>query len=168
MQENLAKNAGVFFKPGVVNAFTSAVGHTVKSTTKYQVTIGKPSIENDFSPKGDLAGCVTMTAKGAPITCKMTVSFRLDTACFILYKIIGMKETEMCPAVLDAAGEITNMIYGQARKLLNEQGYDLSMALPVIAKSAAEIKAVHGNLALVIPFFIRDNMPFWVEISVSS
>lgn len=63
------------------------------------------------------------------------VSFPLESYLALYSMAVGTKEEKLTKENSDFAGEIANMIYGQAKKTLDENGVKLNMAIPVIDQS---------------------------------
>lgn len=60
----------------------------------------------------------------------ISVSFTETSILAIVSNMLGEEIKEMNEEIKDAVGEITNMISGQARKKLDEQGMSLKAATP--------------------------------------
>lgn len=65
-------------------------------------------------------------------------------------KVLSMNNTEINSEIRDFASELTNMIYGQAKKELEEHGIKLDMAIPIVDE-AKQISAGEKPV-FVIPF----------------
>jgi chemotaxis protein CheX len=81
--------------------------------------------------------------------------------------MLGEEHTAIDKDIEDAVGEITNMISGNARKLLEAEGYTITAAIPtVVSGRDHKIKHVLGGASIIIPFEI-DGEPFVVDISLA-
>lgn len=65
----------------------------------------------------------------------MFVSFPIDSYLKLYNFAVGAQVKELTKEISDFAGEIANMIYGNAKKMLDENGVKLNMAIPVIDQS---------------------------------
>jgi chemotaxis protein CheX len=68
--------------------------------------------------------------------------------------MVGEKHQKITPELEDAAGELLNMIFGQAKTVLNDQkGYTLDRALPTIL-SGEKLSLRHQGhaTAIILPF----------------
>ncbi len=78
------------------------------------------------------------------------VSFPKQSFLNLSNKVLNTTNTEIDNEIRDFAGELTNMIYGQAKKELEENGIKLDMAIPIVDESS-RIQAGE-NPIYVIPF----------------
>lgn len=72
---------------------------------------------------------------------------------FSLMKDIYRKEfVSVDQSIIDGVGEITNSVYGQIKKDMNERGYDLQMAIPsVIVGRGHSVMAYTNKPTLLLP-----------------
>ena len=135
-------------------------------STLYQVKMGTPDVISHFKAQGDFAGHILMTTDSAVMNCKLTISLKTETALFLMNKILGIQSDHLREEAFDMTAELTNMIYGSARQMINRYGLGLKMSLPSVLRTKEEIEHIHGDLALVLPFTIKGDLPFWVELSL--
>lgn len=149
----------------VINAFVDGVKDVLTQMAGTEVTLLKPSVQERFSTKGDIAGMIGMlsgTMKGT-----ITISFEAGAAYEVIKNMLGEEHTELNDDVADAVGELTNMIYGNAKTTLNKLGYGFDMAIPTVIQGPYKITSYHDGATLVVPFQIpRGNL--FVEITVQS
>ncbi len=60
------------------------------------------------------------------------ISFPKSTYLRILSKMLGDKFTELTPEIHDGASELTNIIFGYAKRILTQNAHVVEMALPRI------------------------------------
>ncbi len=156
-------NANPLLDKKLINAFVDGVSKTLATMAGTQTNTGTPTIEKEFSTKGDVAGLIGMVAGQMKGT--LTISFEKETLFFILENMLGEPYTELNEQVADAVGELTNMIYGCAKTTLNEMGYGFEMAIPTVVMGRAKIKSFHTGATLVIPFTCTKGK-FFIEITV--
>ena len=152
------------FDKRLINAFVDGVIKTMKTMAQTDVSPGKPYIEQNFSVKGDIAGMVGMVAP--PLKGTLLISYHKESICGILENMLGEKYTEVNKEVADAVGELTNMIYGAAKTTLNQLGYNFEMAIPSVIRGDFQITRADKSATLVIPFHLKNNSTFFVEITV--
>ena len=81
--------------------------------------------------------------------------------------MLGEEFTTLNSEIIDGAGELTNMIFGQAKITLNEKGYGIKTALPsVIAGKDHSLNAMTKGPVVVVPFTTPKGN-FFVEICLS-
>ena len=84
-------------------------------------------VKKDQAARGDVSGVMGLTGEtGGTIS----ASFTETSILAIVSNMLGEEKKEMNEEIKDAVGEITNMISGQARKKLDEQGMSLKAAIP--------------------------------------
>ena len=82
--------------------------------------------------------------------------------------MLGEEFTEVDDVIVDAVGELTNMISGGAKRRLAEKGYAFEMAIPsMVTGSGIQIYHSSNIKAVVIPFNIEEG-EFWIEASLVS
>ena len=147
----------------VIQAFSDGVIHTLVTMAKTKPTAEKPFIEKKFKPKGAVAGMIGMVS--GKIKGNLTISFEKEAALKIINNMVGESHTEIDGQVLDAIGELTNIIYGCAKTVLNEFGYAFQMAIPIVIEGYDGIIPMHKGTNLVLPFS-TDSHKFNLEIIV--
>jgi chemotaxis protein CheX len=72
--------------------------------------------------------------------------------------------TEITSDLQDGAGELLNIIFGHAKRVLNTQGYEIQKAIPSIIRGQnLEAKHLTSNPVIVLPF-LTDKGEFYIEI----
>lgn len=111
---------------------------------------GKPYLKEDQIAMGDVSGVIGLTgdARGS-----VAITFASSCIFAILANMLGEKHPEINAEVMDAVGELTNMISGDARKRLEAEGLIITASLPtVISGENHIIKHVLGGPSIIIPF----------------
>lgn len=149
-----------------INPFLGATLHVLKVQASIEAQPGKVYMKKPTDNlKGDVSGVIGIvsdTFNGSVI-----ISFPEATFLNVIGSMLGETYTELNKEILDGAGEITNMIFGQAKITLNERGYGIKIALPqVITGKGHSLSAMSKGPTVVIPFTspVGD---FFVEISLS-
>ena len=122
---------------------------------------GKPFLKKDQIAQGDVSGVIGLTgsAKGS-----LALSFSSSCIFAILSNMLGETYTEMNDEILDAVGELTNMISGDARKRLEGEGLIISAAIPTIISGKNHIiKHIVSGPSIIIPFS-TDHGPFVLDV----
>jgi chemotaxis protein CheX len=79
--------------------------------------------------------------------------------------MLGEEFTTIDKEIIDGVSELTNMIYGQAKVMLNTNGYHLTTALPlVIFGQENSLSSFFDNPVVVVPFETEFGT-FFVELS---
>ncbi|MBI3599527.1 MAG: chemotaxis protein CheX [Nitrospinae bacterium] len=110
--------------------------------------------------KGDVTGIIGLTGheRGS-----IAVSFSKKCILRIIKGMLGEEKCYIDTEVRDAAGELTNMIAGDGRRILSSMGYNFEASIPTIIVGPNHyIEHTTKGSIIVIPFKIEDN-PFFVE-----
>ncbi|MFZ3115496.1 MAG: chemotaxis protein CheX [Syntrophales bacterium] len=130
------------FLEGTINVLTTMAFVAPKS--------GTPYIKKDSVASGDVSGIIGLTgaARGS-----LALSFSEACILRIVSNMLGEEITVMNHDINDAVGEITNMISGAARKILESSGLSITAAIPtVVAGRNHSIVHVLGGPSVIIPF----------------
>lgn len=145
-----------------VNPFLSATVNVLEMMAFVKPIPGKPYLKKDRKASGDISGVIGLTgaSKGVVI-----ISLSTAAALKIVGGMIGETLTELNSEISDAVGEITNMISGDARRVLAEKGHSFEAGLPsVIVGQNHEIESMTKGATVAIPFTV-DGSEFVVETS---
>jgi chemotaxis protein CheX len=147
-----------------INPFLDSVMNVLKTMTSTEATPKKPFVKTDEKSHGDvsgLIGCVGDKTKGS-----FAISFTEPCIIGIVNRMLMESYEKINEQIVDAVGEITNMVSGGARKILSEQGLKLNMAIPtMIVGQQHEIQHKTQAPVIVLPFE-TDIGPFFVEVSL--
>ena len=113
------------------------------------IEMSKPYILKDDTLSSEISIRGKIIIKTEFFSGSFFISFPEETYLNIYEKYTGEKHTKINDNNADFAGELANMIYGQAKSIVAEQGYNLEMVIPVTDESS---KLVSRNPIYVIPF----------------
>lgn len=155
------------FDVNFINPFltaTIAVLKTQASTEAKAGQIYKKDPRERFL--GDISGVIGLVSDG--FTGSVVISFPAATFLKVMSRMLGEDYKEINKDIEDGAGELTNIIFGQAKVVLNERGFGIKTALPsVITGQQHSILQMSNGPRMVIPFD-TDAGPFFVEICTSN
>lgn len=144
-----------------INPFLNATINVIKTMAFVDARPSKPYIKKGDTAVGDVSGIIGITGDN-----EGTLSISFSQACIeaILTNMLGETISGINEEVRDAVGEITNMISGDARRVLDEMGLKLSAAIPtVISGKDHTITHISTGPTIAIPF-ATDHGPFTVEV----
>lgn len=149
-----------------INPFLAAAMRTLELQAKSKATPGKIFLKKPNEAfLGDISGVIGLVSTA--FTGSVVISFPQATFLEIVSRMFGEKVTEMKPEYEDAAAELTNIIFGQAKIILNEIGHNINTALPsVISGKDHKVSAAAQGVSVVIPFE-SDAGKFFIEITTS-
>jgi len=145
----------------LINPFIEATLHVLETMASTRAEAGKPYLKKDQVARGDVSGVIGMTGETRGT---ISISFAEASILPIVSNMLGEEMKEMNEEIKDAVGEVTNMISGQARKRLDEQGRSLKAAIPtVIMGKDHSITHMTTYPIIAIPFS-TDNGKFTIEV----
>ncbi len=152
---------------GIIAQFVDATTTVLDTMAMTKATPGTPFVKQQAVAQGDITGVIGFSnPKGKS---KGTMSLTLTNAAVlgIVSAMLYEEQPEINDAVVDAVGELTNMISGQARKGLVAMGMVFEGAIPsVITGEGHTIRHVSTNAILAIPFETAHG-PLIVEVCFS-
>jgi len=149
----------------LINPFLTAAMHVLKTMAGIDARPGKPFVKTDDVAIGDVSAIIGITgaARGS-----MALVFTEECIKEIASNLLGEVFTQMNHEVRDAVGELTNMICGDARRRLSEQGFSLQSGIPtIVAGEKHSIMHIADGPRLAVPFE-TDHGSFMVEVAFSS
>ncbi len=144
-----------------INPFLSATINVIKTMAFVEAKPGKPYLKENSTASGDVSGIIGLTGDN-----EGTLSITFSQSCIeaILTNMLGEKVSGINDEVRDAVGEITNMISGDARRVLDDEGLKLSAAIPTVISGAHHvISHISSGPTIAIPFD-TEHGPFTVEV----
>lgn len=149
-----------------INPFLSATVKVLETQASTKSTAGKvykKPARDKFT--GDISGVIGLVSEA--FTGSVVISFPETTFLQIMSRMLGEECSKITPEIQDGAGEITNMIFGQAKVSLNEKGFGIKTALPsVVSGTDHSIVQMSNGPRIVVPFK-TDVGEFFIEISVA-
>lgn len=147
-----------------INPFLEGTVKVLKTMAFVEPRPGKPFLKKDSLARGDVSGIIGLTgsAKGS-----LALSFSEPCIVKIVSTMLGEDMNGINGDVKDAVGELTNMVSGVARKMLESEGYNILAAIPtVVSGKNHSIVHVLGGPSIIIPFE-TDSGPFFVDVCLN-
>jgi chemotaxis protein CheX len=145
-----------------INPFINATMHVLKTVARTEVSPGKPYLKKDKFARGDVSAIIGLTGD---VGGTISVSFPEKCILSIVTSMFGEDVTSMNDEIGDAVGEISNMISGQARQVLEGMDLNLQAAIPsVIMGKDHQITHITQHPVIAIPFGTK-NGEFTLEVS---
>lgn len=159
------KQSGYTIDVDFVNPFVDGAIHTLK----VQCQLECKNLEIFARGKGDkipistdIAGVIGVASekfKGSIAIC-----FPEKVFLAAMSNMLGEEITEITKDIEDGAGELLNIIFGFAKKVLNENGHTIEKALPSIVRgNNISIKQTTTNPSIIVPFQSQAGS-FFIEI----
>jgi chemotaxis protein CheX len=131
-----------------INSFIASLDRTFRTMLDCDVVRGQPALKLNLTPKHEISGVIGLSGKAVGT---VVLSFSKDVAIQAASHMLMSEKTEINNEVLDAVGELTNMVAGAAKSQLVE--YQLSVSLPnVITGSDHEVRFPSDVKPICVPF----------------
>jgi len=146
-----------------INPFLNGALEVLKTMASFQPLPGKPYVKKDDLAHGDVSGIIGITGDAVG---SLAISFSEMCICNIVGRMLGETFTAINNEVLDAVGELTNMISGVSRTQLEKRGMSVFAAIPSVVFGANHtINHILKSPSIVIPF-TSPNGPFFVDVCI--
>lgn len=146
-EENKNSSVDVSF----INPFIEAT-LTVLSTTANTVAKKKSvCIRKENQISGDISSLIAMNSER--YLGSMAISFEEKCFLSVVSNMLGESYTAITDEIQDAAGELCNQIFGQAKMVLNQKGHTIQPAIPsIISGKAHKIKHLIDGTCIAVVF----------------
>src|SRR5262245_26475857 len=101
---------------------------------KCNLTRGELSVHENFSPSHEVTGIIGLSGKA---TGTVVVSLDTNVAVSVAEAMLGARPDSVNSDVIDAVGEVTNMIAGRAKSKLEQLALNLALPTVVTGKDHA-------------------------------
>ncbi len=116
-----------------INPFLVSTSSVFSQMLGINVTRQAPFIRRDFQPQHDVTGIIGLTGK---TTATVAVSVPKQMALTVTGTLLGETPDDINNQVVDAVGEITNMVAGGAKAQLESLALNLGLPTVIIGKSS--------------------------------
>ncbi len=136
----------------MISIFQDAAIRTLGIQCSTEFKAGKASVKNAQAKPGyDIAASMGMLSK--KVSGSVALGFKEETFLEIMNRMLGEKYDSITTDVEDGCGELLNIIFGQAKKALNEKGHLFGKTLPTIFSGPAlRVRPLTPSPSLVLPF----------------
>ena len=135
----------------LINPFLKATSNVLETMTQTKPVSGQPVVKANTRTFGVVTGIIGMA--GDHMTGNLLISFDEPSVLGSVSRMLMEQFTEVSQDVVDAVGEMTNMICGGAKRELSEAGYSFELASPMVVTGRdLELQQMAKSPILVIPF----------------
>ncbi len=150
-----------------INPFLTATIHVLKVQAETDAKPGPISVKKASDQhSGDVSGIIGIISE--TFNGSVVISFPEATFLKVISKMLGEEYTKIDKDIIDGAGELTNMIFGQAKIVLNEKGYGIKTAIPSVVSGKNHIMSAMTKGPKVVVPFESSAGNFFVEICLSN
>ena len=152
-------------KAELINPFLNSAKNVIETMCQTPASPGKPELKQDKTAYGEITGIIGMTADD--IHGSMLVSFEKDCILHIVANMLMEPvKDKIDDDIVDAVGELTNMICGGAKAQLSKLDHKFDLATPtMVVGRGVEISHYSDAPTIVIPFS-TENGGFVVEANL--
>lgn len=149
-------------KKKFVTTIARAALETLNVQCNFPAKAGKPyakgsQVEKKFEIKGFIK------IKSQQFSGSISIFFPEKTFLSIISGMLGETIETINKDIEDGAGELLNIIFGQAKKSFAAQGYPVEPSVPKVSRANQCEQETEGQLpAIVIPFTANEDA-FWIE-----
>lgn len=150
-----------------INPFLNATIHVLKVQATTDARPGKVHMKKPGDQtSGDVSGIIGIVSDA--FNGSVVISFPEQTFLKIMSSMLGEEYTKLDQEIIDGAGELTNMIFGQAKIVLNEKGYGIKTAIPSVVSGKNHTLTAQSKGPVVVVPFESNAGNFVVEICLSN
>jgi chemotaxis protein CheX len=148
-----------------INPFLEGTLDVIKTMASITADAGNPYIKKSNVAAGDVSGIIGITGDA---TGSLAISFTEACICEIVNSMLGESHTSINAEIIDAVGELTNMISGSARNLMEKKGIKAFAAIPTVVYGKNHtINAIYNVPSIIIPFSTVSG-PFFVDVCIKT
>jgi chemotaxis protein CheX len=150
--------------------FIDATRNIFETMIFTKIETQKPSIKDTSISKGDvsavlgLSGDYEKDGKKIGYRAMLVISFPYSTYCKISSAMLMEEHSEYNEEISDVAGEICNMVMGNAKRDLSVQGYSTNMAIPSIVEGSNHTIRYPSDTTVVLIPIKCDHGSFYMEV----
>jgi chemotaxis protein CheX len=137
-----------------INPLVGAVVEVLKSMAATELKRGTPYVRKPgekAGSTGDISGVIAMNSDR--FVGSLALCYEKNLILSVYANMLGTKVAEINDDVKDAVSELTNIIFGNAKRDLNAAGHTITPALPsVITGPNHEIRHAVSGMCLCVPF----------------
>lgn len=152
-----------FFKP-----FVEGTIKTLLVQCSLESKPGRPFYKKDekSEPQYEIAGIIGLTCTA--FTGSISLCFPKEVFLAVIGGMLGETYEEITEEMEDGAAELMNIIFGQAKRVLNAEGYDIVKAIPTVIRGDSIVtRHLTSSPTIVLPFDTKAG-GFRIEISTES
>ena len=148
-----------------INPFLNGTLEVLKKMAFLDAVPGKPSVKRDETAFGDVSGIIGITGDALG---SLALSFSEACICRIVANMLGEEFREVNREIIDATGELTNMVSGASRTQMEKMGMNVYAAIPTVVHGRHHtISHILKSPSIVIPFSTPAG-PFFVDVCVKA
>ncbi len=148
-----------------INPFLAGTLEVLKKMAHIDAVPGRPRVKQDEAAFGDVSGIIGITGDALG---SLALSFSEACICRIVANMLGEQCGGVTQEIIDATGELTNMISGASRTQMEKMGMRVYAAIPTVVHGRQHtISHILKSPSIVIPFSTAAG-PFFVDVCIKT
>lgn len=150
--------------------FVEATRNIFETMVFTKIDTQKPSIKESSISKGDVSAILGLNGafeagdNSTYYKAMLVISFPYETYCKVASAMLMEEHKSYNQEISDVAGEICNMIMGNAKRDLSSAGYSTSMGIPTIIEGKEHSIHYPSNATVIIIPIGCDHGHFYLEL----
>jgi len=150
-------------KAEYINPFIESTLSVFNTMIGMEPKKGELYLKKDDEPSFDISGVIGLAGQAVG---SVVISLPEKLALKIVSKFLGEEKKQVDDDVVDAVGELINMVAGSTKKVFSEKGLRFKISIPnVIVGKGHKIKRP-SNVPCLGVFFYVDDERFTVEVAL--
>lgn len=136
----------------IIKPFIEGTLQTLKVQCALNATHGKPYIKGSGPDvQSSIAAVLGLTSTA--FRGSLSICFPEATFLAIMGRLLGETYTQITTDLEDGAGELLNIIFGFAKKVLNERSHTFEKAIPTVVRGEGlSVRHLTNQATLILPF----------------
>lgn len=148
-----------------INPFLNGTLEVLQKMAFMDAVPGKPYLKKEEAASGDVSGIIGITGDAIG---SLALSFSEKCICKIVSNMLGEEHHEVTRDIIDAVGELTNMVSGASRTQLEKMGMAVYAAIPTVVHGQGHtITHILKSPSIVIPFSTAAG-PFFIDVCIKT
>lgn len=146
-----------------INPFITATSEVFKTMLSIEPVRGQLYVKSSEKLPYDISGIIGLAGEATGF---VIISMTENLALRIVEKFIGEKKTAIDEDVMDAVGEVLNMIAGGAKQIFSKTGTRFKISIPNVVSGKDHIVGKQKNVQCLGMTFKVDKEVFVIEVAL--
>lgn len=151
-------------KAEYVNPFITSTSEVFKTMVGIEPERGKLYVKADEKLPYDISGIIGLAGQASGF---VVISMTEGLALKVVENFLGEKKTSMDDDVMDAVGEILNMIAGGAKQIFSKKGTRFKISIPNVVVGKNHVVGKQKNVQCIGMTFNVGSDTFVIEVALN-
>lgn len=151
-------------KAEYINPFITSTSEVFKTMVGIEPARGQLYVKSDENLPYDISGIIGLAGQASGF---VVISMTEQLAFKVLENFLGEKKTEMDEDVMDAIGEILNMIAGGAKQIFSNKGIRFKISIPNVVVGKNHVVGKQRNVQCIGMTFNVGEDTFVIEVAMN-